>query len=142
MHHFTNNPHDHTSRPQDLPNAHDEDFVYDSSDSDVNELLFPSDGSDCEDVDSTLDLKSKLAFWAVGRIPHTYVNELLAILKEHPCHSDLPGDCRTLLKTPRKLKVFPGKYVHFGIVDRLIQVLEKFFFSISRPYENFDQFTH
>lgn len=69
----------------------------------------------------TQTLKEKLASWGVDfRIPHVHVNKLLSILKSHPCHSDLPVDARTFLKTPRKVTLItPGENFHFDLVNGL-----------------------
>ena len=70
--------------------------------------------------------REQLAAWAVQPgVLHVHVNGLLEILRTHPCHSDLPTDVRTLLKTPRKVqltKMHPGEYFHFGILAGLEQV--------------------
>lgn len=74
----------------------------------------------------TQTLKEKLASWGVDfRIPHVHVNKLLSILKSHPCHSDLPVDARTFLKTPRKVTLItPGEYFHFDLVNGLKGIID------------------
>ncbi|KAJ8914057.1 hypothetical protein NQ315_017578 [Exocentrus adspersus] len=70
-------------------------------------------------------LPSQLTEWAVKHnITHTALTDLLKILKLN--HADLPTDARTLLQTPRKVKlipVHPGEYCHFGIKNCLEKLL-------------------
>jgi hypothetical protein len=48
-----------------------------------------------------------------------------SILKSHPCHSDLPVDARTFLKTPRKVTfITPGEYFHFDLVNGLKGIID------------------
>ena len=72
--------------------------------------------------------RRQLASWAVlPGIKHVHVNELLKILRKHPCHLDLPSDVRTLIRTPRVVrvrKVHPGLYYHFNVAAGLISVLK------------------
>ena len=78
-------------------------------------------------VEQSLSFREQLASWAVlPGVFHVHVNQLLSILRSHPCHSDLPKDVRTLLKTPRKVhvqKMHPGEYFGFGILSGLSNVL-------------------
>ncbi len=89
-----------------------------------------------QSVDSKeLTFRQQLASWAV--LPgekHVHVNELLKILRTHPCHIDLPYDVRTLIRTPRVVrvtKVHPGLYYHFGILTGLKSVLKLISFPTS-----------
>lgn len=70
-------------------------------------------------------LKTQLSQWAVKHsITHLAVNDLLSILK--PYHSELPGDVRTLLHTPREIKlktIEPGVYCHFGVKKCILKLL-------------------
>ena len=98
------------------------DLHWESSDDSV--LIFEVDASH---NDPALTFREQLANWAVlPGVHHVHVNKLLSILKSHPCHSSLPSDVRTLLKTPRKVqltKVHPGEYYHFGVLSGLLNVL-------------------
>lgn len=66
-------------------------------------------------------LCDKLRHWAVTSKPtHNSVTKLLHILS--PLHPDLPLDCRTLLRTPTKIKVDildTGKYCNLGLFTAL-----------------------
>lgn len=96
-------------------------------DDNVNDVFFVSDDSDVFLVETPLSFREQLASWAVlPGVFHVHVNKLLAILKTHPCHSDLPSDVRSLLKTPRKIaikKMPPGEYFSFGVLAGLRTVL-------------------
>ncbi|KZR98020.1 Uncharacterized protein APZ42_006773, partial [Daphnia magna] len=67
--------------------------------------------------------KDQLASWAVScGVPHVHINKLLSVLKSHPCHSDLPVDARSLLKTKRNVSLIPmhpGEYYHFDLLNGL-----------------------
>lgn len=89
--------------------------------------------SDIEDFErfkpfQAASFTEKIAGWAVEcRIPHSHLNKLLSILKEHDCFTKLPKDSRTLLKTPRQTvtkPVFPGLYSHFGLAKGLEKILD------------------
>jgi len=59
---------------------------------------------------------------------HTQINAILGLLRSHECHSKLPKDARTLLKTPKhysgKIKnVAPGQYLHVSIKENIVQKL-------------------
>ena len=116
-----------------FPNDSDEESSH--YDSDPERFLFDSDedeylaSSDDESSNmDRLDFKHKLASWAADEeIPREKFNKLLAILREHPCHSDLPKDSRTLLHTPRKLQLLSlggGTYYHFGVEKGIQSQLE------------------
>ncbi|XP_068989263.1 uncharacterized protein [Neodiprion pinetum] len=85
------------------------------------------------------NLQSFLAQWAVcNRIPHVAISSLLKKLRQHPCHSHLPSDPRTLLKTPRSTittDVHPGKYIHLGLARGLNQLLVKYSSEIDTDIE-------
>ncbi|XP_046407945.1 uncharacterized protein LOC124172544 [Ischnura elegans] len=79
----------------------------------------PSEGNSVvEEVEASF--QDKLAIWAIeNNVTQSSMSKLLAILKEHPCHSSLPRDARTLLRTPRRTVVkdmAPGKYCYFGFL--------------------------
>ena len=75
--------------------------------------------------------KDKLACWSVScRVPHVHVNKLLSVLKSHPCHSDLPVDARSLLKTKRIVSLIPkhpDEYYHFDLLNALKGAINKKF---------------
>lgn len=81
----------------------------------------------CSQARKQTDFKDMLASWAVlPGIKHVHVNKLLSVLRQHPCHADLPVDVRTLIKTPRVVvlhDVHPGKYYHFGVLKGIQSVL-------------------
>lgn len=67
-----------------------------------------------------------LTDWATSNnITGTAVTSLLKVLKTHHCFSSIPQDCRTLRKTPRKIKIYPispGQYCHFPLKETLIKL--------------------
>jgi hypothetical protein len=67
--------------------------------------------------------KDQLASRAVScGVPHEHINKLLPVLESHPCHSDLPVDARSLLKTKRNVSLIPmhpGEYYHFDLLNGL-----------------------
>lgn len=90
--------------------------VSDSDESDVIDSHLQVSVDDvfeyCNDIDiietvvSSPSFSTRLSKWAVEcGVNHAQVNGLLAVLRSHECHSDLPCDARTLLKTPRKVSV-------------------------------------
>ena len=93
---------------------------------DVEDVFCVDENTDIA-VEQSLSFREQLASWAVlPGVFHVHVNQLLSILRSHPCHSDLPKDVRTLLKTPRKVhvqKMHPGEYFGFGILSGLSNVL-------------------
>lgn len=78
-------------------------------------------------------LFSELRQWAINnKLTHCSVTDLLRILQ--PYHSDLPGDARTLLQTPRKLditKLDTGEFCYLGLKNALNRILLQ--------SDNFDQ---
>jgi hypothetical protein len=100
------------------------DSVQNVSKSMVSEVNNPglNDGnSAAEKVQASF--QDKLANWAIeNNINHSSLSKLLTILKEHPCHSSLPLDARTLLRTPRATVVkdmAPGKFCYFGLLSAI-----------------------
>ncbi|KAK4006643.1 hypothetical protein OUZ56_011801 [Daphnia magna] len=81
----------------------------------------------CDVEESDLSFRDKLASWAVlPGVKHVHVNKLLALLRTHSCHSDLPSDVRSLIGTPRVVvlhEVHPGHYYHFGVVKAIFSVV-------------------
>lgn len=81
------------------------------------------EGSD-EGLSSSGEISTQLRMWAVYHsIPQKALTALLKLLRSHPCHSGLPSDARTLMRTPRSgqeiVDVPPGKYIHFGVTAGL-----------------------
>lgn len=76
----------------------------------------------------TAGLGHKLVQWyCENNINHQQLNALLAILREHPCHSTLPKDARTLLSTPRATQTVampPGEYFHLGLRSGLLKIID------------------
>lgn len=110
----------------------DEDIAYDSDNSIESDLSDCLSSSDDEWNNEEPDLKSKLASWAIEeQINHQSLKKLLGILREHPCHSNLPTDARTLCNTPRTVNLLSlagGNYYHFGVgkgIQGLLETTEK-----------------
>lgn len=78
---------------------------------------FPTNSE--KDLHSDFDISKELHKWYVkNKITQRSATDLLKILKQHQCFSSLPSDARSLVKTPRKIKVVdldPGEYCHFGL---------------------------
>ncbi|KAK0136622.1 hypothetical protein N1851_027195 [Merluccius polli] len=74
-------------------------------------------------------LASDLASWACQfQVKHNAVDDLLKLLRGHG-HTDLPSTTRTLLKTPREVRITSKsgmEYVHFPIKDKLQQTLLRY----------------
>jgi hypothetical protein len=100
-----------------------------SSDTFLNSFESSDDGNEDEllPLETNCTFLQKLQDWAVNcNIPHSHLNKLLTILREHTCFESLPCDSRTLLKTPRQTVtkvVSPGKYCHFGLEKSLQTIL-------------------
>lgn len=66
--------------------------------------------------------KDDLQDWAISHnITHVALNSLLRILRQSG-HQDLPCDARTILKTPREIKIDQldnGRYWHTGLTNSL-----------------------
>lgn len=81
----------------------------------------------CED--STLNLTKRVALqnWAVDNsITHIALNQLLLLLQDWLPAEDFPKDARTLLKTPRHIKIVEksgGQYFYFGIKQYILETL-------------------
>lgn len=62
-----------------------------------------------------------------NNLTHVQCNNILSVLRMHPCFSTLPKDVRTLLHTPRNRvivsKIEPGEYIHFDLETKIIQYL-------------------
>ena len=88
-----------------------------------------SDASDSGSDEEEDPITSKLASWACRNdITRTALNELLQILRNHG-HLNLPKDARTVLKTPRSVKVLNkagGDYVYLGIEAGILRTLSDF----------------
>ena len=78
----------------------------------------PSESSSEDEQNAEEDIKDELKSWAVEfNITQNALSNLLKILKQHHCHSHLPADARTLMRTPKTVEtktVEPGNYVHLG----------------------------
>lgn len=71
-----------------------------------------------------------LSQWALTyNISHASLHPLLKALKTHSCFSNFPNDARSLLKTQRGAvstrEVAPGRYVHFGVENAVLQCLKE-----------------
>ena len=76
-------------------------------------------------------LAQKLREWKVKHdISNTALSALLKILKSQSCieQESLPSDARTLLQTPRELSAETvgrsGQYMHFGLINGVVQKLK------------------
>jgi hypothetical protein len=105
-----------------------DDWLYDycsDEESDITSEPAAEAGNDDEQADSLID---ELADWAAkNRISHLALGSLLKILS--PYHKELPIDPRTLLKTPRKVKIVDmcgGKFVYFGVEAGILRSLAAF----------------
>lgn len=73
------------------------------------------------------DLETDIRMLALDdMIKHSTLNKLLQIFKKHIPDCELPSDARTLLRTPRNVKVHKngdGNYWHYGLEKALTNVL-------------------
>ena len=62
-----------------------------------------------------------------NNLTHVQGNNILSLLRTHPCFSQLPQDVRTLISTPRNpvvtFVVAPGEYIHFDLEVEIIKSL-------------------
>lgn len=76
------------------------------------------------------DFKTNLVNWAVtDDVCKNSVSRLLKVLKTVPSLNELPSDSRTLLRTPRRIKVTPlgnGEFVYFGLIKGIKRILSTF----------------
>lgn len=74
-------------------------------------------------------LKSELQTWALkNNVKGVAVSSLLKLLSRHSCFENIPKDCRSLLKTPRTIKVTsinPGSYCHFPLFQTLLKFINQ-----------------
>ena len=61
---------------------------------------------------------------------HVQMGYIIEVLRSHRCFSSLPNKSTTLLQTPRILmgqiiSVPPGEYLHLGLKEALIKILNK-----------------
>lgn len=102
--------------------------VYSDSSLSCDESNSSVEVCDEDNSSGTFNIKTELAEWAIEcGISHIQCTKLLKKLKKHKCFSDLPGDSRSLLHTPRStvtIPVSPGHYTHFGVYNGLLRVLE------------------
>lgn len=109
---------DDTNQTLDLDDSlpHDTTSAASLNDTDlsVNTSIQNDSKSNC-----SVEYIQKLSNWATKyNIKGNSLNALLEIQRNEPGYSNLPKDCRTLLKTPRTTKirnVEPGLYHHFGL---------------------------
>ena len=78
-------------------------------------------------IQRSLSLRDQIARWAVVfSVPATAVSVLLKILVLYQVVSDLPKDCRSLLKTARCVQtkaIAGGEYFHFGLSEGICYLL-------------------
>lgn len=62
-------------------------------------------------------------------VSHSFLNDLLKILRKHDCFQNLPLDARTLLQTPagktNVITMAPGLFYHFGLKNQIENELMK-----------------
>lgn len=67
-----------------------------------------------------------------NNVTHTQSNNILSLLRTHPCFSNLPKDVRTLLHTPQNriilTSVEPGQYIHFDLEAAIVENLSNLSF--------------
>lgn len=104
----------------------DEDIHDHECDRDIRE----SGSSDSDNETNSINVGAQIKQWALKyQIPHNALNELIAILRDHPktdFNIFLPKDSRTLLRTPRSNNILPmgnGKYWYYGLENSLKDVL-------------------
>lgn len=100
-------------------------FSFSSSSSSIDNI---DDAASFFDTTSIEFFRERLASCFIdNNLTHVQGNNILAVLRTHPCLSILPKDVRTLLDTPRNRVVVsnvePGEYVHFDLEARIIQCL-------------------
>lgn len=114
----------------------DDDNVYNLFDCDDEDLDDPTVGEDVIDRNDGA-LQEKLRVWGVEYgVPHIAINRLLRILSEHLNEKipKLPLDTRTLLQTPKVIKIQHfsyGDYWHQGV----IVCLQKYFQNLEQSMD-------
>lgn len=67
-----------------------------------------------------------------NNITHTQDNNILSLLRTHPCFNSSPKDVRILLHTPRNrinlTNVEPGQYIHFNLESPIVENLSNISF--------------
>jgi hypothetical protein len=104
-----------------------------SSTSDENSQLY----SIIEDETlESVKMSDKLRSWVVKyNVPHNCCNFLLKIMKSEGLK--VPNDIRTLMKTPKThniVNLTNGSYIHLGIKNMLLPILNKNNANIYIPY--------
>lgn len=110
----------------------------------INDESSSSSSSSCvSEIDDTFSVVSDnfcqpsfrehlAACFVDNNLTHVQGNNILSLLRTHPCFSNLPKDVRTLINTPRNSaivsKVEPGEYIHFDLEAALIENLSNLSF--------------
>lgn len=108
-----------------------DDIVYDVNSADLREeeIVFLNNNVESVTTRGGVKFEYLLSHWAITNgTKMGALSELLQILKKIPQLEYLPGDARSLLKTPRQIKlktVDPGYYFHFGLEECIIKLLDK-----------------
>jgi hypothetical protein len=78
-------------------------------------------------INTRLKINKRHGLLVVGSPMYILTNYHL-FFKSHPCHSNLPVDARSLLKTKRNVSLIPmhpGEYYHFGLLNGLKGAIDK-----------------
>jgi hypothetical protein len=112
--------------PVDFNNCILEDFNY-STPQESQPLITSDERVIIQGRDNSITKSGALANWAVyHKIRHTALNDLLKIIRTWMTVESFPKDSRTLLKTPRRVKVVDivgGQLYHLGILSCIRQGL-------------------
>ncbi|XP_036138680.1 uncharacterized protein LOC118644365 [Monomorium pharaonis] len=106
----------------------DEDHRINEVNEDLAQDTLTEDESD-DNIRERDNLKEFLANWSVQfNISHVALKSLLKKLKEYPVHENLPLDPRSLLSTPRNIKirnVLPEKYCHVSLSKGIKSIVSR-----------------
>lgn len=101
----------------------DEEIPSESESYNSDHLPSESDANSDSDFETSIDIRPSLQSWAVC---HNITSDLLKLLQQHQCFSDLPVDSRSLLQTPRKTILFsvkPGQYCSFDWIKSIQEII-------------------
>jgi hypothetical protein len=107
-----------------LPDVDNETIEPVSCPGDSEDSLSSNKYVDCNDLSKTGELRN----WALRHnITHTALRDLLQLQHQWLPHDNFSTDPRTLLRTPRNVKVCKragGDYYYFGVMEYLTEVVE------------------
>jgi len=104
------------------------DAIISSFNNTTSSSLFPRHSVKVNDTSIELSFRERLASCFVdNNLTHIQGNNILSLLRTHPCFSTLPKDIRTFLDTPNTRVVVSdveaGEYVHFDLEAGIVQHL-------------------